>query len=55
MDDNLHSLPRRLIELRIEADSIDEVVKVRMLHPQFDQLPRQGVQVVDHARHRTRV
>ena len=38
----------------IEERAIDEVVEVRMLHSQFDQLPRQGVQVVVHGRLRTR-
>ena len=38
----------------IQERAIDEIVEVRMLHSQFDQLARQGVQVVVHGRLRTR-
>ncbi len=38
MDDNLHSLPRRLIELRIEHADLDSVIDGSVLEPPSDEL-----------------
>jgi len=38
MDDNLHSLPRRLIELRIEHADLDNLIDCAMLDAGGDDL-----------------
>ena len=38
MDDNLHSLPRRLIELRIEHADLDSVIDGSVREPSSDEL-----------------
>jgi hypothetical protein len=38
MDDNLHSLPRRLIELRIEHADLDSLIDQASLGGQSDEL-----------------
>ncbi len=38
MDDNLHSLPRRLIELRIEHADLDSLVDSAMVVQPLDEL-----------------
>ena len=46
----LQATQREVVAGEIEERAVDEIVEVRMLHSQFDQLPRQGVQVVVHGR-----
>ena len=38
MDDNLHSLPRRLIELRIEHADLDDLIDRNVLDKPTDEL-----------------
>ncbi|MDQ6627019.1 MAG: DUF465 domain-containing protein [Pseudomonadota bacterium] len=38
MDDNLHSLPRRLIELRMEHADLDNLIDVAVTAPPGDDL-----------------
>lgn len=38
MNDNLHSLPRRLIELRIEHADLDSLIDQASLEPSADEL-----------------
>jgi hypothetical protein len=38
MDNDLHSLPRRLIELRIEHADLDSLIDRAVLEPQGDDL-----------------